>query len=46
MTSDKSKDKRIITGWTGPGSKDSEITSLQPKDNAIHIDMKKKGRAD
>jgi hypothetical protein len=34
---------KIIEQWLGPGRKDGEIKSIEPKDDAMHIDMKKKG---
>ncbi len=34
---------KIKEAWLGPGRKDGEIKPIQPKDDALHIDMKKKG---
>jgi hypothetical protein len=34
---------KIIEAWLGPGRKDGKINPIQPKDDALHIDMKKKG---
>ena len=35
--------KKIKEKWLGPGRKDGEIKTIQPKDDALHIDMKKRG---
>ena len=34
---------KIKEAWLGPGRKDGQIKSITPKDDALHIDMKKKG---
>ena len=34
---------KIKEAWLGPGRKDVEIKPIKPKDDALHIDMKKKG---
>jgi predicted secreted hydrolase len=34
---------KIKEAWLGPGRKDGEIKPIQPKDDALHIDMEKKG---
>ena len=34
---------KIKEAWFGPGRKDGEIKPIQPKDDALHIDMKTKG---
>ncbi|MFX0004316.1 MAG: lipocalin-like domain-containing protein [Candidatus Hodarchaeota archaeon] len=34
---------KIIEKWLGPGRKDGVIIPIQPKDDALHIDMEKKG---
>lgn len=34
---------KIKEAWLGPGRKDGEIKLIQPKDDALHIDMEKKG---
>ncbi|MFX1379304.1 MAG: lipocalin-like domain-containing protein [Promethearchaeota archaeon] len=34
---------KIIEAWLGPGRKDGRIEPIQPKDDALHIDMEKKG---
>jgi len=35
--------EKIKEKWLGPGRKDGEIKPIQPKDDALHIDMKKRG---
>lgn len=35
--------KEINEGWLGPGKKDGKIIPITPKDDALHIDMEKKG---
>jgi hypothetical protein len=37
---------KIKEAWTGPGRKDGTIKHISPKDDAIHIDMKKKGSSE
>jgi predicted secreted hydrolase len=34
---------KIKEAWFGPGRKDGQIKSITPKDDALHIDMKKRG---
>ncbi|NVM38044.1 MAG: hypothetical protein HWN81_20790 [Candidatus Lokiarchaeota archaeon] len=34
---------KIKEAWLGPGRKDGEIRPIQPQDDGLHIDMKKKG---
>ncbi|MFX0040410.1 MAG: lipocalin-like domain-containing protein [Promethearchaeota archaeon] len=34
---------KIIEKWLGPGRKDGVIIPIQPKDDALHIDMEQKG---
>lgn len=34
---------KIKETWLGPGQKDGTIKPIQPKDDALHIDMKKRG---
>ncbi|MFX1388971.1 MAG: lipocalin-like domain-containing protein [Promethearchaeota archaeon] len=34
---------KIIEAWLGPGRKDGKIKPINPKDDALHIDMTKKG---
>jgi len=34
---------KIIEAWLGPGRKDGQIKPIMAKDDALHIDMKKKG---
>jgi predicted secreted hydrolase len=33
----------VKEGWTGPGRKDSVISKLAPEDDALHIDLGRKG---
>ena len=33
---------KIKEAWLGPGRKDGKIKPTQPKDDALHIDMKKR----
>ncbi len=35
--------EKIKEKWLGPGRKDGEIKPIQPKDDALHIDMKRRG---
>ncbi|MFX0080640.1 MAG: lipocalin-like domain-containing protein [Candidatus Hodarchaeota archaeon] len=34
---------KIKESWLGPGRKDGQIIPIKPKDDALHIDMNKKG---
>ncbi|MFW9939570.1 MAG: lipocalin-like domain-containing protein [Candidatus Thorarchaeota archaeon] len=34
---------KIKEAWLGPGKKDGQIKPITPKDDALHIDMEKKG---
>jgi len=34
---------KIVEKWLGPDRKDGEIKPIEPKDDALHIDMKRKG---
>ena len=34
---------KIKEAWLGPGRKDGQIKPISPKDDALHIDMKKRG---
>lgn len=34
---------KVKEGWLGPGKKDGKIISIKPKDDALHIDIEKKG---
>lgn len=34
---------KVKEGWLGPGKKDGKIIPIKPEDDALHIDMKKKG---
>jgi hypothetical protein len=34
---------KIKEAWLGPGKKDGQIQPITPKDDALHIDMEKKG---
>ncbi len=34
---------KIKEAWLGPGRKDDQINPIKPKDDALHIDMEKKG---
>ena len=34
---------KIKEAWLGPGRKDGKIKLIKPKDDALHIDMEKKG---
>ncbi len=38
--------EKIKEAWTGPGRKDGKITVLKPKDDALHIDINKRGSAE
>jgi predicted secreted hydrolase len=43
MEKNKNTSVKIKEGWSGPGRHDENIKILQPKDNALHIDLDKKG---
>jgi hypothetical protein len=43
MENNKYLSSKIKEGWSGPGRKDEIIHTFQPKDNALHIDLTKKG---
>ena len=34
---------KVTEGWTGPGSRDTLIERLQPKDDGLHMDVGKRG---
>ncbi len=34
---------KVIEAWTGPGRSDSVISTLQPSDNALHIEVGRRG---
>ena len=34
---------KIKEKWLGPGKKDGEIKPIKPRDDALHIDINKKG---
>jgi len=37
---------KIKEAWSGPGRKDGKITVFEPKFDALHIDMKKRGNSE
>jgi hypothetical protein len=43
MNNNSTISTKIKEGWSGPGRRDENIKVLQPKDNALHVDLSKKG---
>jgi hypothetical protein len=43
MEKNNDSSNKIKEGWSGPGRRDGSIKILQPKENALHIDLNKKG---
>jgi predicted secreted hydrolase len=43
MTSRAITSSKVREGWTGPGRKDGVISRLTPEDDALHIDLGRKG---
>lgn len=43
MTSETAATSRVREGWTGPGRKDGVISKLRPADDALHIELGRKG---
>ncbi|MFX0020229.1 MAG: lipocalin-like domain-containing protein [Promethearchaeota archaeon] len=46
MGKKKSNKPKILEAWSGPGSKDENITIFKPEFDALHIDMKKRGNTE
>lgn len=42
MENNKNVSDKVKEGWSGPGHRDEVIPIIQPKDNALHIDLNKK----
>ena len=43
MADQASVSSKVREGWTGPGRKDAAISRLTPADDALHIDLDRKG---
>ena len=43
MTDQTRPSSKVREGWTGPGRKDGVISKVTPEDDALHIDLGRKG---